>query len=603
MTDLITIPFSSLVASDEINARPKTNEDIDTLAASIKAKGLIQPLAVRIADTGASGKGLRYEIIDGRRRYQALDKLVKAKALPKSTPVPVLVRNEDDAEALETSLMANVVRLPMHPVDQHEVFARLAEPPAEIAARFGITERTVKQHLALGRLAPEVRAAWRKGKIDADTAQAFAAHPDPATQASVLERLGNRVQPWTVRSELSDTRERLDQSDELALIGEEAYLAAGGRIDDDLFDEARYVADVPLAKRLAREKLQAECNRLKADGWSWALIEESCGFNNWDCPHVLGPDHDGETDETWVFTYDQKARSGCLVSIDHKGKLAIATGLIRPEGIEQTDLEEFVDDDRGGHVVAPAPAEADTGPAPADPFDISQALLEDITSAQTDVAASVLARDPHLALRVAVVALATPTYHSPAKLTITNEVSTLPEMRRSSFDTAMADRGTASIDHLLRELAGLVAQSLQLTVRSGTKPLEAADGLVSALVGAEYLSGMRGAFSAADYFRRARKETAIAALEEMHDGGHHFGLMGRADLEAMKKADLAEWAAEQAKACGWLPPQLRHPSYVLEVPHKPEKRTASRGKMAAAEQSSEPETPAPTAKRKGRAAA
>ena len=139
-----TIPFSRLVAPDAINARAQTKDGLDELAASIQAKGIIQPLSVRPAD------GDKYEVIDGRRRYQALAKLVKSKHLSKNFDVPVSVRNEDDASALETSLMANTVRLPMHPVDQHEVFARLIQQGRsedDIGASFGISAKIGRAHV------------------------------------------------------------------------------------------------------------------------------------------------------------------------------------------------------------------------------------------------------------------------------------------------------------------------------------------------------------------------------------------------------------------------------------------------------------------------
>ena len=177
-----TIPYAQLMASDAVNARAASEEGLDELAASIAAKGLIQALAVR-------PNGNHFEIIDGRRRFQAIGVLVKAKKLQRDWPVPCTVRHDDDAGALETSLMANTVRLPMHPVDQHEVFARLnsqGRSEAEIAAAFGLAERTVRQHLALGRLAEPVRKAWRAGKIDARCAQAFALSSNVDLQTATL---------------------------------------------------------------------------------------------------------------------------------------------------------------------------------------------------------------------------------------------------------------------------------------------------------------------------------------------------------------------------------------------------------------------------------
>ncbi len=114
-----------------------------------------------------------------------------------------------------------------------------------------------------------------------------------------------------------------------------------------------------------------------------------------------------------------------------------------------------------------------------------------------------------------------------------------------------------------------------------TEPGEIA-ALRDYLDGEHYLTAIRAAFSADDYFNRSRKAAAIAALEEMHAAGFINGLNGRDDLDRMKKGELATWAAEQAQRWGWLPPQLRHPAYELIRP-EPKPMT---GKMAAAEQSS-----------------
>jgi ParB/RepB/Spo0J family partition protein len=87
-----TVPLSRLTAVDAINARRLTSDRLDELAASIKAKGLISPLVVRLADAGAARGKERYEVIDGRRRWQALQRLAKAKTIPRDHPVPVIVR-------------------------------------------------------------------------------------------------------------------------------------------------------------------------------------------------------------------------------------------------------------------------------------------------------------------------------------------------------------------------------------------------------------------------------------------------------------------------------------------------------------------------------
>ena len=89
---------------------------------------------------------------------------------PEVYRVPVYVRSEDDAAAHETSLHANIERVPLHEVDEYEAFAELADSglsEGDIASRFGIDKKRVRQRLALGRLSPLVRDAWREGAFDA----------------------------------------------------------------------------------------------------------------------------------------------------------------------------------------------------------------------------------------------------------------------------------------------------------------------------------------------------------------------------------------------------------------------------------------------------
>jgi ParB family chromosome partitioning protein len=583
---LTTIPLNRITAPDAINARPRTDDELAALAAAIDAKGLIQPLAVRPAD-GSD----RYEVIDGRRRLQALQLLVRQKRINKDAPIAAIVRNEDDTEALETSLMANTVRMPMHPVDQHEVMAKLSDSglgTADIASRFGITERTVRQHLALGRLAPEVRKEWRKGRIDAEVARAFAACPDPVRQAEVLDTMvrHHTTSAWHVRRELTDDeRVRVDQCDELALVGEAAYLAAGGTIEEDLFEDHRYVGDVPLVRRLARGQLVAARDKLRDAGWSWAGIEDDDGvWPHYQCKHVRG--HDGD-DEAAPESYSkaERSKSGCIVRIGYHDRVAYIehlTGLVRPDP-RQTGLDEDGDPGR----LPPVSSLCKPEPEPDGPFDVSEALRITVHESLTKAAAQVLKQQPDLALQALVAQMMTSSSGGPVKVSDHGDAVVSDSSKRDyrmGWHHHFRALDGRSPDALRVMLAHRVAQALNLVPSAGynasTEPAQVY-ALRDSLPGPDYLAAMRAAFLAEDYFSRTGKQTAIAALEEMHAGGARFGLGARDDLERKKKTELAAWAAEQAKTWGWLPPELRHPEYALLVPEAKEPRAAS-GKMAAA---------------------
>jgi ParB family chromosome partitioning protein len=130
-----------------------------------------------------------------------------------------------------------------------------------IALRFGITVRFVEGRLRLATLAPVVFAALGAGEITLDVAKAYAATPDQERQAFVFEQVSRSYMaqhPDSIRRMM--TQATVSACDRRArFVGEESYLAAGVRIERDLFsdeDAARWL-DVALVERLASEKLEA----------------------------------------------------------------------------------------------------------------------------------------------------------------------------------------------------------------------------------------------------------------------------------------------------------------------------------------------------------
>lgn len=204
------------------------------------------------------------------------------------------------------------------------------------------------------------------------------------------------------------------------------------------------------------------------------------------------------------------------------------------------------------------------------PFAVNGALTETVTTALTIAAAATLRANPEIALRVALAALSVSAWSTPAKLAGTSFVPGVGSKAERDFDAELHRLLGTTTTAVIEDLAVVVADTLNLRAHHHDSRDGGGKALVAALPATAFLAAAREAFLAEDYFKRATKKTAIAALEEMHDQGHHFGLMGRADLDRMKKADLATWAAEQARACGWLPPELRHPEYAIIVAAKSE---------------------------------
>lgn len=589
----IQVDYSKLVLADHLNAREAegygTKEDAE-LIASIKHKGLLQALTAR------PGKRGKYEVYAGKRRYLAIGALIKSGDWPAEQPVPVHVREETDHDALETSLVENMHRKPMHPVQEFEVFAKLngeGYTDEAIALRYGLTIVNVRRALALGRLAPEILEAWRVGDINRDVAEAFAACQDKGQQASAYKKLkragmlyANNVRNHFVKgnAKLSDGR--------VKFVGLDRYKAAGGRVVESLFADDGYIEDSKLLDKLVEQRLVEKCAELEADGWSFAIpasdlrnhehyswareqgrkaytaeekarlkeIEASLGKLNevegeQDFEVIGALEAEQEAIEAAAaprgFSKAQKERSGCVITL-RNGDVDIAYGLVR--GKTQAQLDR-----------AKEKAKAKANPAEDDDSEpdtqhISNALAHDITVLRTMAAREALAVDPALAVRVAAAALKCATgYGYPVRLRADG-------YRQNRFGPYEVDESEGAFDDVLASLktmeraastlAVALGAALDLTVHNAAAlPSESVDAFVALLPGTTYLKAAREHFKAEDYFKRASGSIASAALAEM----------GRLppNHATLRANDLKVYAIEAAGELGWLPVVLRHPEYSL----------------------------------------
>ncbi len=150
--------------------------------------------------------------------------------------------------------------------------ARAGFDEERIARDFGLGLRHVRQRLALGRLSPKILTAWREGKINAEVAQAYTAGDTHAAQEAVFDQFGSGYHyPPQIRQKLrSDALS--GQSKEALYVGADAYVAVGGRIEENLFEEEVTFRDGSLLKRLAREKLLAAAEAIaEKEGWGFVV--------------------------------------------------------------------------------------------------------------------------------------------------------------------------------------------------------------------------------------------------------------------------------------------------------------------------------------------
>lgn len=199
----LRVPLSRLVPSRRNPRQVKPGREADRrLAALIRSQGLLQPLLVRPID----GDSKRFEVVAGHRRLRALREIHRGDGDPK---VPCVRRDVDASAADAMSLGENFGREPMHPLDEAEAFAGLARREGKdakaIAAEFGVSEHYVKQRIKLATLAGAVKAAYREGKIDTATAEAFAAVPQER-QLEVWEEVGGPPATTSTSATSSPTR-------------------------------------------------------------------------------------------------------------------------------------------------------------------------------------------------------------------------------------------------------------------------------------------------------------------------------------------------------------------------------------------------------------
>ena len=136
---------------------------IQELAWSIKEKGILEPLIVRRADQG-------YELIVGERRWRAAQKAGLKE-------VPVLVKEVEGREALEISLIENLQREDLNPIEAAEAFKHLIEEfdisQEDLSKRMGKDRTTITNTLRLLKLPLEVRNQLLQNRITSGHARAI----------------------------------------------------------------------------------------------------------------------------------------------------------------------------------------------------------------------------------------------------------------------------------------------------------------------------------------------------------------------------------------------------------------------------------------------
>lgn len=180
------VPIEKLHPNPDQPRRDFSKEDLATLAASIREKGIIQPLIVRPVPNLPD----EFQIVAGERRWRAAQ-------LANLHEVPVLVRRLNDTEAIEIAIIENIQRADLNPVEEALAYRQLMD-------KFGHTQEKLAESLSKSRshianlirllnLPEEVLGYLRNGKLSAGHARALVPAEDPALLARQIISKGLSV--------------------------------------------------------------------------------------------------------------------------------------------------------------------------------------------------------------------------------------------------------------------------------------------------------------------------------------------------------------------------------------------------------------------------
>ncbi|HWM80870.1 MAG TPA: ParB/RepB/Spo0J family partition protein [Pseudolabrys sp.] len=178
------VPIELVHANPRNPRRTFTDAELDELSASIRERGVIQPIVVRAVRRRADAHGSEaYEIIAGERRWRASQRA-------KLHEIPVIVIEASDAEALELAIVENVQRADLNPVEEaggyHALIEEFKHSQEDVARIVGKSRSHVANILRLLKLPDAVQAHLRAGRISAGHARALIGHADAVRLAEQI---------------------------------------------------------------------------------------------------------------------------------------------------------------------------------------------------------------------------------------------------------------------------------------------------------------------------------------------------------------------------------------------------------------------------------
>ncbi len=180
----LKVPIEKLRANPNQPRRTFSTDQLDELAASVKEKGIIQPLIVRQIN------GSEYEIVAGERRWRAAQ-------MAQLHDIPVIVRDFDDTEVLEVAIIENIQRADLNAVEEaagyKQLMDRFGHTQEKLAEALGKSRSHIANLLRLLSLPIDVQTLVIEGKLSAGHARALITAENPSELAKIVVRDGLSV--------------------------------------------------------------------------------------------------------------------------------------------------------------------------------------------------------------------------------------------------------------------------------------------------------------------------------------------------------------------------------------------------------------------------
>lgn len=178
------VPIEKLKANPNQPRRTFDESHLNDLAASIKEKGILQPLIVRPIDGG------EYEIVAGERRWRAAQ-------VAQLHDVPVIIRDLDDTEVLEIAIIENIQRADLNAVEEaagyRQLMDKFGHTQEKLAEALGKSRSHIANLLRLLSLPEDVQDLVVSGALSAGHARALITSDNPSELAKIVVRDGLSV--------------------------------------------------------------------------------------------------------------------------------------------------------------------------------------------------------------------------------------------------------------------------------------------------------------------------------------------------------------------------------------------------------------------------